>query len=362
MSDPNYPPYQDYGQPGSQQDPPQYGQQPPYGQPSHGQQPTYGGQPPYGQPSYGQPEYGQQPPYGQQPTYGGQPSYGQPDYGQQPTYGGQPSQGQPSYGQPSYGQSEYGQTQVQPGYGQQSPYGQEPGYDPPAYSTSDFGSSPYGQPPRKSRSVLWISLGVVVVLAVGAAAIAVLYAATSGDKGNKGNTATGTTAQPSASATADPFAKERHASLSAPKNLAGLTKSTNKDLQKTADDLTKQMEGSVRGARDTIAAFYEDPNDKSKLVMVAGVTSDLADPDKELDGTFRGLGTGGLPVSDVKKTNAGSLGGVAKCGNATAGGVPVAVCAWADHGSVGMTFFYNRKVSESTSLFLKIRSAVLKRK
>jgi hypothetical protein len=197
---------------------------------------------------------------------------------------------------------------------------------------------------------------VVAVLAVGAAAIAVLYAATSGDKGDKG--ASGATP----TATADPFAKERNATLTVPKTLAGLTKSTNKDLQKTADDLTKQMEGSVPGARDTVAAFYEDPNDSTKLVMVAGVTSNLPDPDAELDGTFRGLGTGGLPVSNLKKTSAGPLGGVAKCGTSTAGGVPVSVCAWADHGSVGMTFFYNRKVSESTSLFLKIRSAVLKRK
>jgi hypothetical protein len=243
----------------------------------------------------------------------------------------------------------------------QSPFGQ-PAYDPQSYSTSDFGaSSPYGQPPRKSRAVLWISLGVVVVLAVGAAAIAVLYAATNGKK-NDGQSAAGTTAPPSASASADPYAKERDASLSAPKSLAGLTKSTDKELQKTAEDLTEQMKGSVPGARDTIAAFYEDPNDPAKLVMVAGVTSDLPDPAAELDGTFRGLGTGGLPVSNVKKTNAGPLGGVAKCGTATAAGTPVAVCAWADHGSVGMTFFYNRKVSESTSLFLKIRSTVLKRK
>jgi hypothetical protein len=346
MSDPNYPPYRQpgYGQPeyGSQQEPPPRGQQPPPGRPEYGQQPPYGQQPTYGgQPSYGQPEYGQQPQYGQQPTYGGQPSYGQPEYGQQP------------YGQP---------TQVQPGYPQPD-YGQQPTYDPPSYRTSDFGSSaPYGQPPRKSRAILWITLGIVVVLVVGGAAIAVLYAATNGDKGNTGTTATGTTAPPSAGASADPFAKERNASLSAPKKLAGLTKSTDKDLQKTADDLTDQMKGSVPGARDTIAAFYEDPSDPTKLVMVAGVTSDLPDPDAELDGTFRGLGTGGLPVENIKKTNAGSLGGVAKCGTSTAAGIPVAVCAWADHGSVGMTFFYNRKVSESTSLFLKIRSGVLKRK
>jgi len=118
----------------------------------------------------------------------------------------------------------------------------------------------------------------------------------------------------------------------------------------------------VPGARDTVAGFYEDPSDQAKLVMIAGVTSDLPDPDAELDGTFRGLSTGGLPVKNIKKTKAGPLGGVAKCGTSAASGTPVAVCAWADHGSVGMTFFYNRTVAQSTSLFLKIRSAMLKRK
>jgi BON domain len=45
--------------------PPQYGQQPPYGQPQYGQQPPYG-----------QPQYGRQPQYGyQQPGYPPQPAY-----------------------------------------------------------------------------------------------------------------------------------------------------------------------------------------------------------------------------------------------------------------------------------------------
>jgi interferon-induced transmembrane protein len=57
--------------------------------PSDPQPPQTGQQPPYGQ------QYGEQPPYGQQPQY--QQPYGQPPYGQQP-YGspyGQPTGGPP---------------------------------------------------------------------------------------------------------------------------------------------------------------------------------------------------------------------------------------------------------------------------
>ncbi|MBW8872156.1 MAG: glycerophosphoryl diester phosphodiesterase membrane domain-containing protein [Leifsonia sp.] len=59
------------------QQPPQYGQQTPYGQPPYGQQ-QYGQQAPYGQPPYGQqPPQWQQQPYGQQPG-GPQPGWTPP--------------------------------------------------------------------------------------------------------------------------------------------------------------------------------------------------------------------------------------------------------------------------------------------
>lgn len=74
---------QNPGQFGGQPPRPHPGQQPPY--PPSGQQP-YGQQPPYGQNPYGQQPQGQQP-HGQRPPYG-QQAYGQ--QGPYPTYQGQP--------------------------------------------------------------------------------------------------------------------------------------------------------------------------------------------------------------------------------------------------------------------------------
>jgi hypothetical protein len=96
-------------------------QQPPQGQPGHGQQPGYGQQP-------------QQPGYGQQPQ---QPGYGQtppPGYGQQPQQPG------------------YGQQPQQPGYGQTPPpgYGQQPGYGPGG-----------GLPPAPKKSKTGLIVGVI---------------------------------------------------------------------------------------------------------------------------------------------------------------------------------------------------------
>jgi hypothetical protein len=84
------------------------------------------------------------------------PSYGPPSYGQ--GYGPGPS-GQPSYGPASYGQASYGQ----------APPGQPP-YQPPPHVPGSAGSHPL----RRSQSAILITLLVVVLLAVGGGAYALV--------------------------------------------------------------------------------------------------------------------------------------------------------------------------------------------
>jgi hypothetical protein len=324
MSDPNQP-----GQPY-----PYGGQQPPYG----GQQPSYGGQqpPPYGeqQPPYGgQP---QPPPYGgspQEPPYGGSPQ--SPPYGGSPTYGA-PQQSSP-YGQPP---SPYEQ-QPQPGYEQpawgapQQPYGApQPPYGAP-------GSAPPGMfppPPVKKRRVGRIlaiiggSLALVLVLCCGGA-----YFFGGRD-----------------------IIRESNASLSTPQNVAGLKKSTNPQLQPVIDQATTGLKKEV-GFDDIIAAFYEDPKDPQKIVMLIGGTKLFLRPDSELDSAFKGFDDEGGQVKGVTDVDPGDLGGKARCGTADQQGVSVSLCAWADHGSLVMGMFLNRSVDESAALLRQIRSEILKR-
>jgi hypothetical protein len=112
------------------------------------------------------------------------PSYGPPSYGQ--GYGPGPS-GQPSYGPASYGQASYGQAS----YGQ-APPGQAP-YQPPPHVPGSAGSHPL----RRSQSAILITLLVVVLLAVGGGA----YALVSHFTGRK------TVAQPSSHPTVSAAAK-----------------------------------------------------------------------------------------------------------------------------------------------------------
>lgn len=156
----------------------------------------------------------QPPPLPGQPEqpYGGSQPYGQPSppgYGQQPQGPGQ-SGYEPNYGAPAPGS--YGSPT--PGPGPQNPYAAPPGQPGPSggqpgpYSTGpqqSFGQSPYsapppgpggpygGPPPAKSKLPLFIALGVVAALVIGAIVFFVTR-----DKDTDQDTTEGTTtSQPS---------------------------------------------------------------------------------------------------------------------------------------------------------------------
>ncbi|MBB4964027.1 hypothetical protein [Saccharothrix violaceirubra] len=116
----------------------------------------WGGQP--GQGDWNQQRYG----HPQQPAPGGQQGYGQPGYG-------------PAYDQPTYGYDQQGNPgYTQPGYGGQQGYGGYGGLG--VFSGGE-------EPPRKNRTGLWITLGVVVVLLIGGGITAVIL--TKGDDSQK---------------------------------------------------------------------------------------------------------------------------------------------------------------------------------
>jgi hypothetical protein len=248
-----------------------------------------------------------------QPAGSGQPGpYPSPG---QPQYGGP---GQPQYGAPQYGTPQYG----------------APGQPPPGYGPAPYGGAP-APAPKKSHKGLWIGLSVVVVLLIaGAVALFVFI---------------------------KPFVAEGNAKLSTPQTVAGLQLSTNDQLKAAAEQMKTQMNQDVKNATSSIGAFYSDPSDPTKIVMIAGVTGTVADPNKELNDAFSSMGTGGLPVSNIHDVDPGSLGGSAKCGEGSTQGQPLVVCAWADHGSLAMIVFFNRDAASSEPLFRQIRGEILTR-
>jgi len=324
--------------------------QPPYPGPPYPEQP-YSGQPNSGQPYPGQPSSGQ--PYPGQP-YPGPPYQGQPNPDvptSVPPQPGFPSSAPPA---PAYGQPEYGQQPTyaqQPGYGQteysQPGYGQQPGYPAP-------------QPPKKSKAlpIVLVSIAVVLVLCVGGG-LAIFIAAKnkasdiSDDVGRALATPTAT-AEPTATPTEDAST----ITIVEPKTLGGRPKLTDEQFAGIADELKSGL-ADVPNAGNTVGALYGTVS-KQNIVVIAAAEAPVDDPEKELDGTFLGAGIGGLKVTGITTTDPGALGGVAKCGNADASGLPMAMCGWADEGSVGWIIWFSKSASQVKSEFPKLRAQIEK--
>jgi hypothetical protein len=273
------------------------------------------------------------PGYGQQPSYGAQPGYGQPGQLGQP---GQPGYGQPGYGQPGYGQ---------PGYGQ-------PGFPPP-------------QPPKKKSKalpIILISIGVVLVLCIGGIT-AIVFKTKDKVDDVKQAVASAAAADPNADPTeggagATPTKNASNITISEPKKLGGRPKLTDPQFAGVADELKSGL-ADVPDATNTVGALYGTVS-KQDIVVIAGAEAPVDDPAKELDSTFLGAGVGGLKVTGITSADPGSLGGKAKCGNANASGVKLAMCGWADSGSVGWVIWYFKSASQVKSEFPKLRAEIEK--
>jgi hypothetical protein len=286
--------------------------------------PEQPGQPYPGQPYQGQPYPGQPQP---DPSYPGQPGgaaggYPPPAPSGQPGY---PPPGQPYPGQPQPGQPQPGQPQ--PGF----PGG--PQFDP-AY--------PGAVPPKKKSSALKIILIVLAVLAllcVGGITVAFFAV-----KDKVSDVVDGS-----------------KVSLVEPATLGGRAKSTDPALAPAVTELKNAL-SSAQGTTQTVGGLYGDPA-KQDIVMVAAAKAPVLDPPKELDKAIADMssGGGGLAVTDVVTVDAGPLGGNAKCGNSETSGVKLAVCAWADNGSVGVIAVFFKTVDDVKADFVSMRGEIEKK-
>jgi hypothetical protein len=295
----------------------------------------------------------EQPYYPQQPQYPQEPQY--PQYSQQPQYPQQrPQSGQPYYQQPEYQQPEYGQG---PGYQQRPdyPYEQQPQppqqqyyeqRNPSYYPQSGYQQSGPPEPPepapRKSRAgkIVLIVLAALLVLCGGGVAVA--YVTLKDDVKDAVDAS--------------------QTRLVAPDEVAGRAKITDADLQKVATEMVDGMKKELPNASSAVGAFYGDPA-KQDMFMIAGASGLVRDRDKELADAFKELGsTSGLKLGAAKDVEPGPLGGTAKCADGQAEGVQVAMCVWADAGSVGLVAIYFKKVSQIKDEFVQIRGEVEQKK
>ena len=123
-----------------------------------------------------------------------------------------------------------------------------------------------------------------------------------------------------------------------------------------AESTSTQMSNAAPNVRQSISAFYGDIA-KEKLTMLIAVAGDIEEPAAFATGMTIGLKSS-LHAGTFSNVAAGPLGGTAKCADARASQIDLAVCIWSDKGSFGIVGFYYKKVSQVKADFLKVRSAV----
>jgi hypothetical protein len=135
-------------------------------------------------------------------------------------------------------------------------------------------------------------------------------------------------------------------------------------LQKDTNGLTRLIEGEavfrIRTSDfvdDAFAGNYLDPASAQRNAIFFGGTGLIWDP----PGTMKAVVQGAGSLTEVTDFKPGPLGGQLKCANGTDDqGKAVVMCAWIDHGSLGVGLFYGgRAMPESAELTRLLRAAVI---
>jgi hypothetical protein len=148
--------------------------------------------------------------------------------------------------------------------------------------------------------------------------------------------------------------REKDATLATPDRVAGLERDNREAAVATAEYLRDALSADA-DLDESVGAVYSDPADAGRSVLVFGGTALLWRPEEKLDRGFDLLSDDAGKVEGLRGVSPGSLGGVAKCGSASTEGSAIAVCGWADHGSIAIVMFPGRGVDESSRLLRDIR-------
>jgi hypothetical protein len=150
--------------------------------------------------------------------------------------------------------------------------------------------------------------------------------------------------------------------VSTPPQIGAFTLFSTDDATNTTDYVRDAVVTEVNLDK-TVGAVYRDQNGPSEVrtvILVAG-TGRIWKPARSLEGAFKAVAGGDAAgITGLRDVDAGDLGGVARCGEIDDKDGPMAVCGWADHGSVGVALFPGRQVADAEQALLTLRSGVEK--
>jgi hypothetical protein len=153
------------------------------------------------------------------------------------------------------------------------------------------------------------------------------------------------------------ISSQRDTTLGTPDRVAGLTMDTSENATTTAEYLRTALAAEV-DLDDAVGAVYTDPGAQNRSVLFFGGTTLIWTPGSDLNTAFDLMSDETGALADLHDVDAGEFGGTMKCGTTATPDGDIAVCGWADHGSLALAMFPNRTAAESAPLLRDIRSAV----
>ncbi len=156
---------------------------------------------------------------------------------------------------------------------------------------------------------------------------------------------------------AQPVLREYPATLTRPDTVAGMNRLTDADHWQRAEHVRTALSAAVP-LDDVTVGFYAADTDPSGTVLVAAGTHLMLTTGGPLDAALGSLAGDGLRVGGTVRVNPGFLGGTTECGQARDGAI---VCAWADHGSLGIVAAYDRDLDATAALMREVRAEILHR-
>lgn len=152
------------------------------------------------------------------------------------------------------------------------------------------------------------------------------------------------------------ISSQKDATLVAPQQVASLSRDESQDGLQTAEYLTTALSADI-DLEKTVGAVYTDGGAANKGVLFFGGTTLIWTPESDLATAFELIADDQGAVTGLHDVDAGALGGTMKCGKTSSDEGDIAVCGWADHGSLALAMFPNRSEPESAKLLLQIRNA-----
>lgn len=156
---------------------------------------------------------------------------------------------------------------------------------------------------------------------------------------------------------------QKDATLALPEQVAELKRDDSPLAKEHASDLVAILRAQISDLDTSVGAVYaEASGDAAHSVMIFGGTTMLWNPERELDTVLAFISESSEDsLKELAAVDSGPLGGVMKCGTTQMDDSPMAICGWADHGSIAVALFPGRSTSEAANLMRTLRSAAEKR-